>query len=92
VCAVVLAKAIFCHLCVLLFSPFLDFNSSLDLSLAFGVIWQNRLSSSVHLAPTVLGFSSFWSNSSLTRFAALCHVFVWRHPLIDLSGQRSAFS
>jgi hypothetical protein len=64
----------------------------LDLSLAFGVIWQNRLSSLVHLAPTVLGFSSFWSNSSLTRFAVLCHVFVWHHPLVDLSGQRSAFS
>jgi hypothetical protein len=26
------------------------------------------------------------------RFAALCRVFVWRRPLVDLSGQRSAFS
>jgi hypothetical protein len=50
------------------------------------------LSSSVHLAPTVLGFSSFWSNLFSARFAALCRVFVWRRPLVDLSGQQSAFS
>jgi hypothetical protein len=62
VCAVVLAKfgkIDFLPLVYAVVFSFLDFNSSLDLSLVFGAIWQNRLSSSVHLAPTVLGFSSF---------------------------------
>jgi hypothetical protein len=72
--------------------PFLDFNSSLNLSLVFGAIWQNRLSSLVHLAPTVRGSSSFESNSSSTWFAALCCVFIWRRPLVDLSNQWSTFS